>query len=952
MLSSKISIIIPIIREGRAKNCIDAIVEHAGLPEDQYEIVTAVDKDRIGCPKMVKALTKIAKYDLVMFLGDDTVPKQGFLKNALASMEKLPDGWGLVGLNDSVTDGNSYATHWLASRKLLPLIGGEFFSTEYIHTFCDIELTVRCKFMGRYIWARDAVIDHIHPMKEPGVFDKDYRNSYSIQSQLVDRNTFEKRFTEIKKIAEQWYLKKIPKVLHLYWGRNKKLSFMRYMTAFSFSKLNPEWRIKVHYPKYPYEGDDWGSEHQKSYLFKGEDYFDKLSDIANVEMVEVEFDGIEYEAPEVARSDLYRLKLLEEEGGFWSDFDILYVKSMDKLQINSLVYQDTDAVICCHFGNNRIGFLGGAPRSDGYFHNLKELYDYYKYRDLYEIDGYQGAGRFLFDSYFMYTPEGKKILLDEKDINLQNLPISSVYPVLGNSVSKIFSTDFLLHRESIGIHWYAGSSITSKFENVMDSDIIDTYGEYLFFSIMKSIYLGEDFKYSILVPYHKRSDQLHNTLVSYRYHYGERDDVEIIIVEDFKNSIDEVEHNKLEKVIDSFSDLKITYIVSSRKDNYNPAPLFNEASRAAQGKFLVLTNPECFHEVNILNGASEVLDYNDDVYVICGCRHIGRYPKRIEKFQDFDYVHLSWYQHSEKKNSGLHFCSIISKYNFIILGGFDEGFSKGIDYDDTDFRERVRESMLSIVTRDDLTVDHQKHDKDTSVFTENLQDNPLLLSNKRLFYRRRRRDFKLGIGVPFTEKTMSPYFFDTFVTMEKPDFTYMRPPFSGYVGIEVARNSLVHQAFENGCSHLLMLDTDQMYPPDTVMKLISHNQAVVGATVHRRYPPFDPIMLRGDFGAYLRVPDEECFSGGLVEVDATGCGCILYDMEVFIKVRPPWFEIYQLENGKDVGEDIGLCSKLREAGFRIYVDTSIEIDHMTTMGVNRSFYELYGKVGEAKRKVA
>ncbi len=949
----RVSIILPIVRKDRASECIEAIKKNAGISWDQYEIVSSYDEDRIGCPKMVKKLTALAKADLVMFLGDDTLPREDFLLRALNAMKMLPDGWGMVGLNDLTTDGNVYATHWLASKKLLPLIGGEFFHTGYVHTHCDLELTIRCKLLGRYIWSRESSIDHIHPMQEPGVFDKDYERSYSVNAQIVDRNLFERRMAKINSQTNTWKLKKIPKILHLYWGRNKKLSFMRYMTAYSFWKFNPDWKIKVHYPKYPYAGDDWDSEHQKSYNFRGDDHFDRLRDIPTVEMVEVEFEGMEYNAPEVIRSDLYRLTLLEKEGGFWSDFDILYIKPMTKMIQNLELNSDVDTLICSHHGFNRIGFLGGAPGNKGFYHSLRNLYDYYQSRDLYELDGYQGAGRFLFDSYFLYTPRGKDIMLAENGINILNIPINVVYPTLANKVHRIFSTDFLIHRDSIGIHWYAGSGSVSKFENVMDEEVINTYGEFLFFSIMKSIYLSGDLKYSILIPYHERADQLYNTLISYQYHYSERNDYEIIIVEDFKNYNNELERNKLLDVIDHFNDsLNIVHITSEVKNNYNPAPLFNEAAKASRGKFLVLTNPECFHEVDILTGYDGVFDFNDDVYIISGCKNVGSYPRRVDKFENFDYVKISWYQHSEERNSGLHFCSGMSRFNFDIIGGFDEGFSKGVDFDDTDFRERVRESRISIMTRDDLVVAHQKHSKNESVFSENLPDNPLYMVNKRRFYRKRRMDFRLGIGIPHTEKTMWPYFFDSFVTMDKPEFIYMRPPFTGYVGVDVARNSLVAQALENGCSHLLMMDTDQMYPQDTITKLISHNRDMVGAKIHRRYPPFDPIMLRGEHGALLRIPDEECFSGELVEVDATGCGCVLYDMEVFIKIRPPWFEIYQLEDGKDVGEDIGFCAKLRDAGFRVFVDTSIEINHMATIGVNRSFYEIYGKIDGSKRKVA
>jgi len=100
---------------------------------------------------------------------------------------------------------------------------------------------------------------------------------------------------------------------------------------------------------------------------------------------------------------------------------------------------------------------------------------------------------------------------------------------------------------------------------------------------------------------------------------------------------------------------------------------------------------------------------------------------------------------------------------------------------------------------------------------------------------------------------------------------------------------------------------------------------------------------------YLSVEDWK--ENELVEVDATGAGCIMYDMEVFRKIPPPWFEFKrQQETGAPVGEDIGMCRKLKAAGYKIFVDTSIPSVHMTTMGVNRQTSLLYKAMKAAQYK--
>ena len=105
---TNVSIIIPVIRPEKAARCISMIRENAG-DGINYEIVSSVDEDRMGAPKMVKELVAQTKYDLVCFLGDDTLPQKDFLKNAVLEMNQFEGRWGLVGLNDE--SGRKLACH-------------------------------------------------------------------------------------------------------------------------------------------------------------------------------------------------------------------------------------------------------------------------------------------------------------------------------------------------------------------------------------------------------------------------------------------------------------------------------------------------------------------------------------------------------------------------------------------------------------------------------------------------------------------------------------------------------------------------------------------------------------------------------------------------------------------------------------------------------------------------
>ncbi len=203
---------------------------------------------------------------------------------------------------------------------------------------------------------------------------------------------------------------------------------------------------------------------------------------------------------------------------------------------------------------------------------------------------------------------------------------------------------------------------------------------------------------------------------------------------------------------------------------------------------------------------------------------------------------------------------------------------------------------------------------------------------------------KIGIGHPIVSPAVPLQFYVSMMMMEKPEYTFILPQFpSGEFlrDIAISRNNIVRQAREEECTHFIMLDTDQIYPTDAITKLLSHDKDVVGVHVHRSWKPYDPILLRGEKGKYHHVSDEECFSGDLVPVDATGAGGICFNMEVFDAIPEPWFELVDAETGKDIGEDILFAHKIRKAGFEIFVDTSIRCGHISSVVIAEDYYRTF-----------
>ncbi len=258
-----------------------------------------------------------------------------------------------------------------------------------------------------------------------------------------------------------WNLSNIPKVLHLYWGRNKPLSYLRYLTVRSFISLNPDWKVKVYYPKEISYVEDWETGNQERIDLGGEDYFFQLIEEQGEQLQVKEFDLVPTQIPEVIKSDIIRLYLLGREGGVWSDFDILYIRPMSEINcddsnINTFVCKQLNSRAMKHYYS--IGFLIGGKGNKLY----NKLYSDARIilQDTTNID-YQRIGTKLFKQNEAYIKSQNEI---------GYIIPQTVYPVAYNETRNLFH-EVIDCSHSIGVHWYGGSKDASLMEYQLSNDI-------------------------------------------------------------------------------------------------------------------------------------------------------------------------------------------------------------------------------------------------------------------------------------------------------------------------------------------------------------------------------------------------------------------------------------------------------------------------------------------------
>lgn len=208
-------------------------------------------------------------------------------------------------------------------------------------------------------------------------------------------------------------------------------------------------------------------------------------------------------------------------------------------------------------------------------------------------------------------------------------------------------------------------------------------------------------KYSIIMPYYNRASQLEKTLESFCDLYKDRNDFEVLLIEDSKNHANTIYHAAFWKIVQSFKSKFNIYVLESTFNLLSPVRAFNYGVSQAEGQFVILTNPECLHSVDVLKGFDEEFARNEDCYVVCGCQ-------ALKQNGSFD----MWYQHSSHRNVCLHFCTALSRTLFKLLEGFPVEFDGGYCFDDDAFREKVKRAGIPFVLRDDLLVTHQWHIKE------------------------------------------------------------------------------------------------------------------------------------------------------------------------------------------------------------------------------------------------
>lgn len=162
------------------------------------------------------------------------------------------------------------------------------------------------------------------------------------------------------------------------------------------------------------------------------------------------------------------------------------------------------------------------------------------------------------------------------------------------------------------------------------------------------------------------------------------------------------------------------------------------------------------------------------------------------------------------------------------------------------------------------------------------------------------------------------------------------------------REYIASEFLKSSAEYLMFIDSDMTFHPQSVDFLVRHNKEFVTAKAFKRIKPFQPCFYTKveykDGVPELQAPVQ--YGEGLLEIEGAGLACALIKRSAFEKIKEPYFFPYP-----NIGEDLTFCLKLKEAGVKMYCDTTLQFGHLGFFEVfERNFIEEFQRMQEEQKK--
>lgn len=230
------------------------------------------------------------------------------------------------------------------------------------------------------------------------------------------------------------------------------------------------------------------------------------------------------------------------------------------------------------------------------------------------------------------------------------------------------------------------------------------------------------------MTYFNRLELLRNTLMSIYAH--DVKPYEIIIIDDGSDKQLTLDDIPLADI-----DIKLLCFLKSTKTWVNPCIAYNQAFSMADGDAIIIQNSECLHYTNIVKHVIENIKENDYFSYSCYSANLEETTNKKYDFAQRTVAYdgdSGWYNHSAFRPTKYHFCSAMTKSDYIKHDlKFNEVFKNGIGFDDNAFIWNIENKKMNAQIIDSEICIHQFHYTNSS----NPDKERLVEINKNIFNR-------------------------------------------------------------------------------------------------------------------------------------------------------------------------------------------------------------------------
>jgi GT2 family glycosyltransferase len=153
-----------------------------------------------------------------------------------------------------------------------------------------------------------------------------------------------------------------------------------------------------------------------------------------------------------------------------------------------------------------------------------------------------------------------------------------------------------------------------------------------------------------------------------------------------------------------------------------------------------------------------------------------------------------------------------------------------------------------------------------------------------------------------------------------------------------ARNLIVETMIKGNYDYFFSLEQDIIPPVDVIQRLLDCKKNIVSGVYFKEFEynventnikkeiilPMAFVDYDIKKGLIKQLTYSEVIDDRLIKISTCGLGCILIHKSIFLKdIR------FRYEEGKKPFDDVWFCRDVKDAGFEIYLDTSIKCRHLT-----------------------